>query len=78
MGKNLTEWTFHATNKQNLTQEILVMTKKAKQKAWNWTSSNISTEQRHKDYVKVKKDKRVAVNYDMTETKHQLHNKRML
>ena len=51
MGRKTTEWTFQATS------QILDMAKKGKLYERNWISSDSSTKQRHKDYVKAKIDK---------------------
>ena len=57
MGRKTIVWTFQATNKRNITRENLDMTLKGKPLERNWISSDSSTKQRHKNYVKVRIDK---------------------
>ena len=51
MGRRRTVCTFQATNKWNLTQENLDMSKKENPLERNWISSHSSTKQCHKDQL---------------------------
>ena len=55
MGTNIAVWTFNATIKRNCGQEN--MAKKEVPEERNWISSDSSTNECHKDYVKARIDK---------------------
>ena len=57
MGRKTTLWIFQMTNKWHLIRENLDMTKKWKPEERNWISSDSSTKEPRKDYVKARIDK---------------------